>query len=39
VLLAAPHGSVLRLLALTGVPGVHASVADAVSAAARPAAA
>ncbi len=29
VLLAAPHGPVLRLLTLLGVPGVHASVAAA----------
>ena len=28
VLLAAPHGPVLRLLTLLGMPGVHASVAD-----------
>ena len=32
VLLAAPHGPVLRLLTLLGVPGVHASVAAADSA-------
>ena len=32
VLLAAPHGLVLRLLTLLGVPGVHASVAAAGSA-------
>jgi hypothetical protein len=30
VLLAAPHGPVLRLLTLLGVPGVHASVAAAL---------
>jgi hypothetical protein len=29
VLLAAPHGPVLRLLTLLGVPGIHASVAAA----------
>lgn len=32
VLLAAPHGPVLRLLTVLGVPGVHASVAAADSA-------
>jgi anti-anti-sigma factor len=32
VLLAAPHGPVLRMLTLIGVPGMHASVADAESA-------
>jgi anti-sigma B factor antagonist len=36
VLLAAPHGSVLRLLTLIGVPGVHASIADAENACGRP---
>ena len=35
VLLAAPHGSVLRLLTLIGVPGVHASVAGAAASAGR----
>jgi hypothetical protein len=30
VLPAAPHGPVLRLLTLLGVPGVHASVAAAL---------
>jgi anti-anti-sigma factor len=33
VLLAAPHGLVLRLLTLIGVPGVHASVAAAAGSA------
>jgi anti-anti-sigma factor len=33
VLLAAPHGPVLRLLTLVGVPGVHASVAAAADSA------
>jgi anti-anti-sigma factor len=33
VLLAAPHGPVLRLLTVLGVPGVHASVAAAVGSA------
>lgn len=33
VLLAAPHGFVLRLLTLIGVPGVHASVAAAAGSA------
>jgi len=33
VLLAAPHGPVLRLLTLLGVPGVHASVAAAADSA------
>lgn len=33
VLLAAPHGSVLRLLNLLGVPGVHTSVAAAAESA------
>jgi anti-anti-sigma factor len=36
VLLAAPHGPVLRLLTLLGVPGVHASVAAAAASAGRP---
>ena len=35
VLLAAPHGPVLRLLTLLGVPGVHASVAAAADSAGR----
>ncbi|MGD0557228.1 MAG: STAS domain-containing protein [Streptosporangiaceae bacterium] len=35
VLLAAPHGSVLRLLSLLGVPGVYASVAAAADSAGR----
>jgi anti-sigma B factor antagonist len=35
VLLAAPHGPVLRLLTVLGVPGVHASVADAADSAGR----
>lgn len=35
VLLAAPHGLVLRLLTLLGVPGVHASVAAAADSAGR----
>lgn len=38
VLLAAPHGPVLRLLTVLGVPGVRASVADAAHSAARRAA-
>jgi anti-anti-sigma factor len=33
VLLAAPHGPVLRLLTLLGVPGIHASVAAAADSA------
>jgi anti-anti-sigma factor len=35
VLLAAPHGPVLRLLTVLGVPGVHASVAAAADSAGR----
>jgi len=35
VLLAAPHGPVLRLLTLLGAPGVHASVATAADSAGR----
>jgi anti-anti-sigma factor len=35
VLLAAPHGPVLRLLTVLGVPGVHASVAAAADTAGR----
>ena len=35
VLLAAPHGPVLRLLTLLGVPGVHPSVAAAADSACR----
>jgi anti-anti-sigma factor len=35
VLLAAPHGPVLRLLTVLGVPGVHASVAAAADSADR----
>lgn len=35
VLLAAPHGSVLRLLALIGAPGVYASMAGAAASAGR----
>ncbi|HEX8005725.1 MAG TPA: STAS domain-containing protein [Trebonia sp.] len=35
VLLAGPHGPVLLLLTVLGVPGVHASVADAAHAARR----
>jgi anti-anti-sigma factor len=35
VLLAAPHGPVLRLLTVLGVPGVYASVAAAASSASR----
>ena len=35
VLLAAPHGPVLRLLSLLGVPGVHASVVAAADSAGR----
>jgi anti-anti-sigma factor len=38
VLLAAPHGPVLRLLTVLGVPGVHASVAAAAGSARRRAA-
>lgn len=34
-LLAAPHGPVLRLLTVLGVPGIHASVAAAVDSAGR----
>jgi hypothetical protein len=35
VLLAAPHGPVLRLLILLGVPGIHPSVAAAADSAGR----
>ena len=35
VLLAAPHGPVLRLLTVLGVPGIHASVAAAADGAGR----
>ena len=35
MLLAAPHGPVLRLLTVLGVPGVHASVAAAADSAGR----